>query len=311
MIKRLLHDVVKDDADLAEKLSSSNLLPLVRELNHRYGMVVYEENKTGQYVRDDRDDFLITDIQGLPLGRIFIDDGSYCYHAPYVAKERGSDEFDRHTFRSKKLSTLMSTLKRCEIVSSSDEVLKTGETRRQVSALVDRVISSFPYRDKGGMAGEDAHILLSMMKEGKDLNNLQQTTRDKYLELLDKYNEADILSSNRKQGTEEMFKDTYLIFGDVLGHYIVAEASYEYVNNQLTIKSNTPFKRVKDLTQYPQVLTALTMHKVHAGDGFKPYSGHGLGLVPLGDKYISDLEMVYGYRNRNTAFDLGCVCLSK
>jgi hypothetical protein len=197
MIKRLLHDVVKDDADLEEKLSSSNLLPLVRELNHKYGLVVYEE---AMFTNQTDDNFLLTDGQGLPIGRVFIMEDAYCYHAPYVSKERGSDDFDRHTFRSKKLSTLMTTLKRMNIVTSSDEVLKRIDG--QVDNLVSRVASSFPSAHKGHVDGDDVHILLSAMKDGKCLDDFVQSSRDKYLELLDKYNQADILSSKRKQGTE-------------------------------------------------------------------------------------------------------------
>lgn len=310
MLKRLLHDVVRDDADLEEKLSSSNLLPLVRELNHKYGLMVYEENKIGQRVRDD-DDFLLTDGQGLPIARIFMEDDSYCYHSPYVAKERGSDDFDRHTFRSKKLSTLMTTLKRMNIVASSDEVLTKGGLNYKMGQLVDRVISSFPHQNKQAVMGDVLHKILLAMQEGKSLNDLEQSDRDKYLELLDKYNEADILSSKRKQGVEEMFNDTYLVCGDVVGHYMVAEAGYEYnKDQQLAIKTKTPFKRVKDLTAYPRILTALTMNKVHLGEDFKPFNSRD-SLVPVGDKYNPDLELVYGYRSRQSAFEMGIVCLAK
>ena len=306
MIKRLLHDVVKDDADLEEKLSSSNLLGLVRELNHKYGLVVYEE---AHFNNQTDDNFVLTDGQGLPIGRVFMMEDSYCYHAPYVSKERGSDDFDRHTFRSKKLSTLMTTLKRMNIVTSSDEVL--DRIRGQSDSLVNRVVNQFPSVDKRGIAGNDAHILLSAMAEGKSLNDLDQSSRDKYLEILDKYKEADILSSKRKQGVEEMFDDTYLIFGDALGHYIVADAGYEYDagNQKLMIKVKSPFKRVKDLTGYPRALTALTMNKVHQGENFRPFNKDS--LVPMGDTYIPDLELVYGYRSRNSVFDMGVVCLAK
>jgi hypothetical protein len=306
MIKRLLHDVVKDDADLEEKLSSSNLLGLVRELNHKYGLVVYEE---AQFNNQTDDNFLLTDGQGLPIGRVFMIDDAYCYHAPYVSKERGSDEFDRHTFRSKKLSTLMTTLKRMNIVTSSDEVINRIDG--QIHNLVSRVTNEFPHKSKDSMYAEDAQKLLQAIVEGKDINSFSQGDRDFYLDILDKYKNVDILSAKRKQGVEEMFNDTYLIFGDALGHYMVADAGYEYEpkNQNLMIKAKSPFKRVKDLTGYPRALTALTMNKVHLGENFRPFNKDS--LVPMGDKYIPDLELVYGYRSRNSAFDMGVVCLAK
>lgn len=306
MIKRLLHDVVKDDADLEEKLSSSNLLGLVRELNHKYGLVVYEET---HFTNQTDDNFLLTDGQGLPIGRVFMIDDAYCYHAPYVSKERGADEFDRHTFRSKKLSTLMTTLKRMNIVTSSDEVINRIDG--QIDSLVRRVISEFPHKSKDSMYAEDAQKLLQAIVEGKDINSFSQGDRDFYLDILDKYKNVDILSNKRKQGVEEMFNDTYLIFGDALGHYMVADAGYEYEpkNQNLMVKVKSPFKRVKDLTGYPRALTALTMNKVHLGENFRPFNKDS--LVPMGDKYIPDLELVYGYRSRNSAFDMGIVCLAK
>lgn len=306
MIKRLLHDVVKDDADLKEKLSSSNLLGLVRELNHKYGLVVYEE---AHFTNQTDDNFLLTDGQGLPIGRVFMIDDAYCYHAPYVSKERGADEFDRHTFRSKKLSTLMTTLKRMNIVTSSDEVINRIDG--QIDSLVRRVISEFPHKSKDSMYAEDAQKLLQAIVEGKDINSFSQGDRDFYLDILDKYKNVDILSNKRKQGVEEMFNDTYLIFGDALGHYMVADAGYEYEpkNQNLMVKVKSPFKRVKDLTGYPRALTALTMNKVHLGENFRPFNKDS--LVPMGDKYIPDLELVYGYRSRNSAFDMGIVCLAK
>jgi hypothetical protein len=310
MINRLLHDVAKDNTNLVEKLSNSKLLGLVRELHYKYKIVVYELIESASVMGNTiPESFCLTDGQGLPIGRIFMLDDSYCYHAPYVSKERGADEFDRHTIRSKKLSTLMATLKRMNIVTSSDEVLdKIGQ---HIHSLVHRVMSSFPYMSKSSLDGYDAHILLSMIQEGNSFNDLTQSNRDKYLEILDKYKEADILSDKRKQGTEEMFNDTYLVFGDMLGHYMIADAGYVYEsnNNNLMITIKSPFKRVKNLKDYPRVLSALTMNKVHSNENFRPYSRDS--LMPMGDKYIPDLELVHCYQSRNSIFDMGMVCLAK
>ena len=122
----------------------------------------------------------------------------------------------------------------------------------------------------------------------------------------------------KKQGIESMFKDCYLVIGDNNGQYLISESSYEYGssgylgdNNKLTIKPTKPFKRVKDLSEYPSVLSTMTMLKVHLGDDFRPYASDNNGLFPLGDKHISDLDIVYGYERRYSDFDMGFLCLSK
>jgi hypothetical protein len=256
--------------------------------------------------------------EGLPIAKVFMSDDSYCYHAPYQQKSRGSDEFDRQTFRSKKLSTLMSTLKKTNIVTTTDRVFMSH--KRSLETLVARVAGSYEDKNKDSMPSSFAQKLLSAMVEGKTMDSFSQSDRDKYLEILDEYKKVDIMKIEKKQGIESMFSDCYLVLGDSNGQYLISESTYEYNSSgytggsvKLQIKPTKPFKRVKDLTEYPSVLTALTMLKVNLGDEFRPYASMTAenNLFPLGDKHISDLDMVFGYERRHGDFDMGFLCLSK
>jgi hypothetical protein len=308
MNNRLFHAVV--DNSLQEEVLSNNALSLVKELNHAYGLKVYDKSTNNGYAG-----FLMCNDEGLPIAKVFFHDDAYCYHAPYQQKSRGSDEFDRQTYRSKKLSTLMSTLKKANIVTTTDRVL--AHNKRRLGTLVDRVSSSYQDKSKESMHSSFAQKLLQAMVDGKDLNSFSQSDRDKYLELLDIYKKIDIMKVEKKQGIESMFKDCYLVLGDNNGQYLISESSWEYNSSgyvgdmKLQIKPTKPFKRVKDLSDYPSVLSTMTMLKVHLGDDFKPFSADSNGLFPLGDKYISDLEVVYGYERRYGDFDMGFLCLSK
>ena len=309
VMNKLLHEVA--DSALEARVMSSNLLPLVRELRFKYGLMVYAQSVDFVYGNDtDEDNFLLCDEQGLALGRIFMYEDTYCYHTPFIAKERGADDFDRHTYRSKKLSTLMTTLKRCEFPTTSNAVILH---KRIADSLVEMVRDSFLYQSKRPIEGERAHELLLAMKAGKAIEELPVSSRDYYLELLDNYQKSDILRDERKQGVIDMFKDCYFIMGDTLGQYIVTETTHEINSkNELVIKFDKPFRRVKDLQEYPRALSALTMLKVHLGENFHPFArkvdNH---LIPYGDKYLPDLELVYGYRNRDNAFSMGAVCMTK
>jgi hypothetical protein len=314
-MNKLLHEVA--DSTLEARVMSSNLLPLVRELRFKYGLMVFAQSVDfvyGNHGKDSHDEsadnFLLCDEQGLALGRIFMYEDTYCYHTPFIAKERGADDFDRHTYRSKKLSTLMTTLKRCEFPTTSNAVVLH---KRIADSLVEMVRDSFLYQSKRPIEGERAHELLLAMKAGKAIEELPVSSRDYYLELLDNYQKSDILRDERKQGVIDMFKDCYFIMGDTLGQYIVTETTHEINSkNELVIKFDKPFRRVKDLQEYPRALSALTMLKVHLGENFHPFArkvdNH---LIPYGDKYLPDLELVYGYRNRDNAFSMGAVCMTK
>jgi hypothetical protein len=311
MNDRLFHAV--SDASLKEEVLSNTVLPLVRELNHTYGLKVYVKNYHQGY-----HGYGMCNEEGLPIAKVFFHDDAYCYNAPYQQKSRGSDEFDRHTYRSKKLSTLMSTLKKTNIVTTTDRVLH--HHRRRFTDLNNRVANSFDDKSKDSMPPAYAQKLLQAMLDGKDINSFSQSDRDLYLQILDNYKNVDKMKLVKKEGVESMFKDCYLVLGDVNDHYIVGESTYEYTNGghaggntYLSIKPTTPFKRVKDLTEYPSLLATMTMLKVHLGDEFRPFSGlTGNNLFPRGDKYISDLDVVYGYeRSSGSDFDMGWLCLSK
>jgi hypothetical protein len=254
--------------------------------------------------------------EGFAIAKVFMSDDSYCYHAPYQQKSRGSDEFDRKTFRSKKLSTLMSTLKKANIVTTTDRVLKHYE--RQFNNMISKVSNSFEDRSKDNMPAIHAHKLLQAMIDGKDMNSFSQSDRDLYLNILDNYRNVDTMKVMKKEGIESMFSDCYLVLADSNGQYLISESSYVYDTSstyhgtRLRIKPTTPFKRVENLNDYSSVLTTLTMLKVNLGDDFRPYaSSSDNSLFPLGDKHIPDLDVVYGYESRHGDFDMGFLCLSK
>jgi hypothetical protein len=309
MNNRLFHEVASDS--LKEEVLTNSALSLVKELNHAYGLKVYGKSTNNGY-----HGFVMCNDEGFPIAKVFVHDDAYCYHAPYQQKSRGSDEFDRQTYRSKKLSTLMTTLKKANIVTTTDRVL--AYNKRRLNNLVDKVSYSFEDESKDSLPSAYAHKLLQAMVEGKGMDSFSQSDRDLYLHILDKYKNVDTMKDVKKQGIESMFKDCYLVIGDSNGQYIVSESSYEYNSSgytggavKLQIKPTKPFKRVKDLSEFPSVLTALTMLKVNLGDDFRPYSSDSNGLFPLGDKHISDLDVVYGYERRYGDFDMGFLCLSK
>ena len=100
MSDRLFHAVANDS--LKEDVKSiifSKVLPLVKELNHVYGLKVYGGSTNNGYAG-----LMMCNEEGFAIAKVFFHDDAFCYHAPYQQKSRGSDNFDRQTFRSTKLS---------------------------------------------------------------------------------------------------------------------------------------------------------------------------------------------------------------
>jgi hypothetical protein len=309
MNDRLFH-AVSDDS-LKEEVLSNGALPLVKELNHAYGLKVFRKSTNNGYAG-----FLMCNEEGFAIAKVFFHDDAFCYHAPYQQKSRGSDEFDRRTFRSKKLSTLMSTLKKANIVTTTDRVLI--HYKRQFDNLISKVSNSFEDRGKDNLPAVHAQKLLQAIVEGKDMNYFSQSDRDLYLNILDNYKNVDTMKVVKKEGIESMFSDCHLVLADGDGQYLVSNSTYEYATSpyysgtRLHIKPTTPFKRVKSLTDYPNIISTLTMLKVHLGDDFRPYAGGTSNcLVPQGDRHIPDLDVVYGYESRHGDFDMWFLCLSK
>lgn len=309
MSDRLFH-AVSDDS-LKEEVLSNGALPLVKELNHAYGLKVFRKSTNNGYAG-----FLMCNEEGFAIAKVFFYDDAFCYHAPYQQKSRGSDQFDRQTFRSKKLSTLMSTLKRSNIVTTTDRVLT--HYKRQFENLITKVSNSFEDKSKDSLPPIHAQKLLQAIVDGKDMNSFSQSDRDLYLNILDNYRNVDKMKVVKKEGIESMFSDCHLVLADGDGQYLISESSYVYEPSpyyqgvRLNIKPTLPFKRVKNLTDYPSVISTLTMLKVHLGDDFRSYAGGTSNcLVPLGDRHIPDLEVVYGYESRHGDFDMGYLCLSK
>ena len=309
MNDRLFH-AVSDDS-LREEVLSNSALPLVKELNHAYGLKVFRKSTNNGYAG-----FLMCNDEGFAIAKVFFHDGAYHYHAPYQQKSRGSDEFDRRTYRSTKLSTLMSTLKKANVVTTTDRVL--NHYKRQFDNMIGRVSNSFEDKSKDSLPPAYAQKLLQAIVEGKDMNSFSQADRDLYLQILDNYKNVDTMKEVKKKGIESMFSDCHLVLADGDGQYLVSDSTCEYSTSQnwhghkLQIKPTTPFKRVKNLTDYPSIISTLTMLKVHLGDDFRSYAGGTTNcLVPLGDKHIPDLDVVYGYESRHGDFDMGYLCLSK
>jgi hypothetical protein len=312
MLSNILFHAVADDS-LKENVAQSKVLPLIRELNHIYGLKVYAESGDFHYgrVEPEAGNFMLCDeVQGFPVGRVFIYEDTFCYHTPYSSKQRGTDDFDRHTFRSKKLSSLIASLKKVGILTKGEQMIEQFD--EAMNGAVRSIYTSFNVDRKNSLNGDYAHEILLALQSGKTLSDLPQGSRDLYLKYIDDYTKVDIQLETRKQGIHEMTDNCYVVGADRKGHYLIADGGCEVRQSngvefyRLSYKS--PFKRVNSLQEYPDILSCLTMTKVHLDSDYRPWHK---SLAPQGDRYIPELGISYGYKNNNTDFDMEWLCISK
>jgi hypothetical protein len=317
MLSNILFHAVADDS-LKEKVAQSKVLPLIRELNHIYGLKVYAESGDFYYgsVEPETGNFMLCDeVQGFPVGRVFIYEDTFCYHTPYRSKQRGADDFDRHTYRSKKLSSLIASLKKADIPTKGEQMIKHLDGT--INGAIRPLFTSFEINGKSGINGDYAHEILLALQSGKTLNDLPQSNRDLYLKYIDDYTKVDIQLETRKQGMHEMMDNCYVVGADRKGQYLIADGGCEVVQS-IVMQSHksesycfsykSPFKRVSSLQEYPDILSCLTMTKVRLDSEYRPWHK---SLAPYGDRYIPELGISYGYHSNNTDFDMEWLCISK
>ena len=116
-----------ENEHLEHLINESSCKKLIQELNFRYGLKVISRFDENPLLRRSYETFIMADPSGFAVARVWVDkeDGAdvYNYRSPFYRKERGSDSADRETLHSKKLSTLMATLKRNNVVPPSDGII--------------------------------------------------------------------------------------------------------------------------------------------------------------------------------------------
>lgn len=295
MNQRLLFD--QTDTELLEKVSSDKAFTLMRELNHKYGLKVYGRMVKHKDTPREHRRYYMCDDSGFPQCLVYYEDG-FCYHTPYIAKERGSDNFDRHTYRSAKLSTLMGTIKKNHLYKDWLDIYVDWH-KRTIENFDNYVCGEQVRKFTGDVNGEDLHKLILAVKDGSPFNSLLQSDRDKYLELLDKYVKVDKVRQEQTQKRERFFSKCWLVGADEFGDYIIGKGSL-LSENPFNIGVES-FERVNNLEKYPEVLTVLTMLKVN-NDNACRLQGEGRGgMMPIVERYYEDLDIVVGYRGYHTA----------
>jgi hypothetical protein len=277
---------------LSESIDNSPSKRLIQEINFRYGLKVIGRHDANPLLRRSFDSFLLADPSGLAVARVWTDkeDGVdvYNYRSPYYRKERGSDSADRETIHSKKLSTLMATLKRNNVVPSSSELLNKfpADNFNQGMSMMD----SHHGRDykNNNFSADQIHLMLKTILLGESPSELNL---NECKETLDKWNSMDRIKVEKRKDIERFFNtEFYAIGADKLNHLVIGSVKRmpRIGTDHYSFETIKPFKRV---TEMPDELKAIMlMNKVHA-EG-KNVTYFYANTVPQASGYIPDLDLI-------------------
>lgn len=288
---RLIYEGFEDE--LLEKcINNSPAKKLIHELNFKYGLSVVEYMIPDPRLHNTHDKFLLADTSGFMVASVWTDkecdDVVYNYRSPFYRKERGSDNADRETLHSKKLSTLMATLKRNNVVPPPDGMLNKypADSFNQAIGYID----AHHGRDykQSNFSADDIHNMLKVILLRESTNQLNLNNCK---EVLDKWDGMDRIKVEKQKDIERFFNNEFYAIGaDKLNHLVIGSAKRMPRQGHDNYKYEVvkPFKRVKELPD--ELKAVMLMNKVHA-EG-KNVTKFIANTVPLESGYNPDLDLI-------------------
>ena len=298
--------------DELNALLASDVLPLVRELQFKYGLKVMGKVMNVGYPQEDKDSYMMCHPNGLAVGKVWTttsggvnnDQLEYCFRTPHYSKSRGSDQADRETIRSTKLSSLMAVLKRQAAVRSKKDL--TDNKVKIVKSGVYNLRRAMGVSDKqNNFTPNEIHAMLATLlgestdgiPVALDLNKCKNT--------LDIYKEADRIRDIKIEESKRFFKNPFYLIGiDDYHHLLIGKFKMTVIGNEslkMEYEVVEDFKRVKDIEDYPELVPLMTMMKV----SYETKECRRIGKLnfPLLDKYDEGLDAVFFYNGSPTNYE--------
>lgn len=298
------------DVENYDKLKESACFPLVRELEFKYGLKVshltfIRDKKYGNW-DDQVPAWHMCHKNGIAVGKVYMvknADGKdeYCWRSPYYSKERGEDREDKQTIRSIKISALMATLTRQNVVPNAQ--LMEQKKMKMIGNAIHLVKKNFGSSEKAmyGWDSNELHALL-LMALGKSPNSeWVKVDQNKCIETLDKFEQSDRVLKEKVAESMRFFTNPFFMVGvDGLGDYLIGKFKLKTVKDSgVEYEVIEPFKRYKSYDEVSDLIPVMTMTKL-------AYENKGpvmVGELPRIDEYNADLDAVFFYDTAPTHYD--------
>jgi hypothetical protein len=305
-MERFFYDGYRDE-EAYEVLKSSPVFPLVRELEFKYGLKVLRRSQINTGSGFDTA-WQLVHKNGIAVCKVYTHNGGgksgnqleYCYRSPFYKKERGESNMDKETIRSVKISSLMATLTRQNVVPSMDDMTgKKVKNIREAMELMKRALGNS--NKSNDFTSNEIHALL-LMALGKSPNSdWVKIDQNKCQEALDKYEEADRLAKVKAEESGRFFYNPFYMIGvDEFGDYLIGKFKLIPVQaGDFQYETVEPFKRYSTYESVPDLIPVMTMTKV----AYEDKQCRKAGVIPVDDKYDEGLDAVFFYHTQPTHYD--------
>jgi hypothetical protein len=301
-----------------EQVVTNRAFPLVRELAHKYGLMVLAINK--RLLNESLNSMYLSRADGIPICKVFFmeDKEAFAIRNCMATKDRGRTRDDRLTYFGKKVSFVMKVIEKEGLLPKDTLAFFENTIQSPMLAAVDSLSSAYGEVRKGnGISGEIIHSLIEIALGNRHLSTLSAESMSKVQSILDKYRDADKTRVERQRELSEVFgKPVWAIIHDDTDSFCIGRMelspTWDDINNttptSLSMRIVEDFRRVADVTEIPELIPTMAMLKTSieqarpdvkydfAGDsGFFPKNWTGvsnsLGVmtVNIGDRWSSSL----------------------
>jgi len=276
-----------------DAIESTPVKKLIYELNFKFGLKVLALEQKGEMYTRRPQEIVLTDATGtFVVARAWTEDTgknlTYYFRSPYFIKDRGHSREDKETFFSKKLSTLIATIKRNSIIPNEEQILHFY--RASFFSAVHTLESSHgrSYKDDA-LSVDKVHTLLKYaLGETTELNILAECKT-----ILDKYNKLDKIKETAKADIKRFFGGGFYAIGaDGFGQLVVGKI--KHIGDDVSgFKFNVvePFVRVKNLDKHEHLQPIMLMQKVYHEQQGRHTIYHA-NLIPPHSGLLNDLDII-------------------
>lgn len=296
------------DPKMEQALETPLLGTFTREINHKYGLKVFTVSRSGGAI------YMATPT-GLPICYLSMGDDAdkpqYSLYTPWYSKARGNSNTDRHTMRSTKLSTLMTSLKKVGVIEKAMECMVNRYSDQILSTknIVSRQVGGSETKSVYGLPAEDIHDLLKAALSDNPATEIRKLNLNSLNKVLKEYDEVDETRRKKKIEIDRMFSGACHVIGiDGSGEYIVGTFKFHPDNGPLKGDVIRPFKRMKNILDcgIDDLIPTLLMFKTMASTvELDSITKVGNDVVfPVKDHYYEELEMAFYYPSSPNSWNL-------